>query len=115
MGAGIGRLIGPVLIDGEFSIRGYSSQYLRGDESNQRPQIPGYTMADLTARVNYQRYHVEVEINNLFDRRFTTFGIEAQNSLGPYGASTPPVNPVVVPFLTPAFPRSITVSVGATL
>jgi iron complex outermembrane recepter protein len=115
VGAGIGRLVGPVVLDGEFSMRGYSSQYLRGDESNQRPQIPGYTVADLTARVNYQRYHVEVEINNLFGRQYTTFGIEAQNSLGPYGANTPPTNPPVVPFLTPSFPRSFTVSVGASL
>jgi iron complex outermembrane receptor protein len=115
VGVGMGRLIGPVLLDGEFAIRGYSSQYLRGDESNQRPQIPGYAVSNLSVRLNYQRYHVDIGVDNLFDRRYTTFGIEAQNSLGPYGSSTPPANPPVVPFLTPSFPRSVTVSVGASL
>jgi iron complex outermembrane receptor protein len=52
-----------------------SGQYLRGDESNQNPQIPGYAVVNL-----HSSYRVaeEVElfalVQNLFDARYETFG-----------------------------------------
>jgi iron complex outermembrane recepter protein len=104
IGVGITRLIGPVLVDGDFDIKGYSSQFLRGDESNQRPQVPGYTVAGLRGHVEYKRYSAQFEIDNLFDRAYYTFGIESQNSLA--GSST------VVPFVTPSFPRRFTVTLS---
>jgi iron complex outermembrane receptor protein len=112
IGVGITRSLGPVLVDGEFDMRGYSSQYLRGDESNQRPQIPGYTVAGLRGRVQYGRYSVQFQIDNLFDRQYSTFGIEAPNSLGPVGSNTFNPNAPTEPFLTPSFPRRFTLTVG---
>ena len=35
-------------------MRGYQGQYLRGDESNQRPELPGYTVAGPEAQVAYR-------------------------------------------------------------
>ncbi len=112
---GVGRLLGPVLVDGELGANAYSSQYLRGDESNQRPPIPGYAVVGLRGHVEYRRYGVEVEVENLLDRRYYTFGVEAVNTLGPYGARTPPATPPVVPFYTPSFPRRVTVTLRARL
>ncbi len=66
-------------------------------------------------RVNYDRYTVEFVIDNLFNRQYYTFGIEAANSLGPYGANSPPASPTVVPFFTPSFPRSFSLSLSARL
>jgi outer membrane receptor protein involved in Fe transport len=106
---GIGRLLGPLLIDGDIDLRGYSSQYLRGDESNQRPQIPGYTVSDLDLALTFRRYTVSVAVENLFDRQYSTFGIEATNSVG--GGPNPPV----VPFFTPGFTRRFTVSASVRL
>lgn len=106
---GFGRLIGPLLIDGDIDLRGYSSQYLRGDESNQRPQIPGYTVSDLDLALTFRRYRVSLAIENLLDRQYSTFGIEAPNSVS--GGDTAPV----IPFLTPGFPRRFTVSASVRL
>ena len=106
---GFGRLIGPVLIDGDIGWRGYSSQYLRGDESNQRPQIPGYTVSDLDLALTFRRYTVSLRIDNLLNRSYSTFGIEAPNTVG--GGPNPPV----VPFLTPGFTRRFTVSASVRL
>jgi outer membrane receptor protein involved in Fe transport len=106
---GIGRLIGPVLLDGDIDLRGYSGQYLRGDESNQRPQIPGYTVSDLDLALTFRRYTVSLVIDNLLDRSYSTFGIEAPNTVG--GGPNPPV----VSFLTPGYTRRFTVSASVRL
>jgi iron complex outermembrane receptor protein len=53
-----------------------SDQYLRGDEANQNPKIPGYVVVNL--RTSYAvNDHVELfgRVNNLFDARYETFGI----------------------------------------
>ncbi len=113
VGVGVGHVVGPVVLDGQLDLKGYSGAYLRGDESNQRPQIPGYTVAGLRGRVTCGRYSADVEIENLFNRQYYTFGIEAANTLGAYGSPTPPAHPIVVPFLTPSFPRRVTVTVSA--
>jgi|HubBroStandDraft_6_1064221.scaffolds.fasta_scaffold28532_2 iron complex outermembrane receptor protein len=110
--AGLSRLIGPVLFDGEFDIKGYQGQYLRGDESNQRPELPGYTVAGLRGHIDYRNYGVELDIENLFNRQYYTFGIEAQNSLIPIYSQVPlnDNDSPVVPFVVPAMPRRITLT-----
>jgi iron complex outermembrane recepter protein len=53
-----------------------SSQYLRGDEANLQPPLPGYTVFDADA--NYRLSDVlalYVEGENIFDRRYATFGL----------------------------------------
>jgi len=115
VGASYAHLVGRALVDLQFDLKGYSGQYLRGDESNQRPEIPGYTVAGLAGHVDYRRFGVALEIDNLLGRRYDTFGIEAQNTLGPYGSNNPPANPPVVPFLTPGLPARLTLTMSARL
>jgi iron complex outermembrane recepter protein len=115
LGAGVTHLFGALIVDGEFDIRGYQGQFTRGDESNQRKQIPGYTVASVSARADYHRFGLVLGIENLFNRQFSTFGIESQNFLGPFGQSTPPANPIVEPFYTPGYARRITVTLSARL
>jgi outer membrane receptor protein involved in Fe transport len=112
-GVGYGHLFGPVLVDGDFGMRMYSGQFLRGDESNQRPEIPGYSVGDLRGHLQWDRYGVEFAIDNLFNRAYYSFGIEAQNYLGPYGQNNPPANPPVEPFFTPGYARRFTVTLSA--
>jgi len=62
------------------------SQYLRGDEANRLPQIPGHVVVN--ARLAYQLaapVSVFVLANNLFDAHYSTFGVlgNATEVLGP--------------------------------
>ena len=113
IGVGWTRLVGRVLVNVLGDVRGYSGQYLQGDESNQRPEVPGYTVAGLSGRVAYRRFGVELDVQNLLNRSYYTYGIEAANSLGAYGENNPPANPQVVPFLTPGLPLRLTLTVSA--
>jgi len=115
LGAGVTHLFGALVVDGEFDIRGYQGQFTRGDESNQRKEIPGYTVAGLSARADYHRFGAAVGIENIFNRQYYTFGIESQNFLGPYNQSNPPANPIVEPFYTPGYARRITVTLSTRL
>ena len=68
----------------------FSSQYLRGDESNQTPQLPGYAVVNLhgayTITENFEAF---VNIQNLFDNHYDTFG-----SFGdPTGVGAPGIPP----------------------
>jgi len=96
-------------IGATLSILGPS--FYRGDEDNLNAQLPGYTLASL--RTSYQiSQHVAVfaNIQNLFDRRYSTFGILGD----PTGVGAPGVpsdgqlgDPDVDPrFLSPAMPRA---------
>jgi outer membrane receptor protein involved in Fe transport len=53
-----------------------SGQYLRSDEANLLPKIPGYAVFDLRASYTFNE-HVSVfgRIDNVFDRKYYTFGI----------------------------------------
>jgi len=115
IGIGGTRLFGRALVDLQGDVRGYSGQYLQGDESNQRPEVPGYTVAGLIGHIEYRRFGVELDVENLLNRRFYTFGIEAPNLLGPPGSNTPPATAPVVPFLTPGLPTHLTLTVSARL
>jgi outer membrane receptor protein involved in Fe transport len=62
------------------------SQFLRGDEANRLPQLPGHVVVD--ARLAYRiaaPVSVFVLANNLFDARYSTFGVlgDATAVLGP--------------------------------
>jgi iron complex outermembrane receptor protein len=56
-------------------LRWQSSQYLAGDESNQEPQMPGYATVDLHGAYKLTS-GIEAfgEIENLFDKRYFTYG-----------------------------------------
>lgn len=115
IGVGVTHLFGPLVLDGEFDIRGYQGQFTRGDESNQRKEIPGYTVAGLSVRADYHQFGAQLAVENLFNRQYYTFGIESQNILGPYNQNNPPANPIVEPFYTPGYARRITVTLSTRL
>jgi outer membrane receptor protein involved in Fe transport len=73
-------------LSGGVSVIADSSQYLRGDEANLLPQIPGHVVVN--GRLAYQiaaPVSVFVLANNLFDTRYSTFGVlgDATEVLGP--------------------------------
>jgi iron complex outermembrane receptor protein len=87
------------------------SSFYRGDEDNLNPELPGYTVASL--RTSYQickNVQVFANIQNLFDRHYSTFGILGD----PTGVGAPGVPPngslgdpdVDPQFESPAMPRA---------
>jgi iron complex outermembrane receptor protein len=53
-----------------------SGQYLRGDESNLLPVIPGFVVVDFVARQRItSRITLVGQVANIFDRRYSTFGV----------------------------------------
>ncbi len=85
--------------------------FYRGDEANLNPELPGYTVASL--RTSYRitkNVQVFANIQNLFDRRYSTYGILGD----PTGVGAPGVpadgefgDPDVDPrFQSPAMPRA---------
>ena len=56
-------------------LRAQSGQYLVGDESNQEPKLPGFATVDLhTSYKLGSRLELFGEIDNLFDKRYYTYG-----------------------------------------
>jgi iron complex outermembrane receptor protein len=64
-----------------------SDQFARGDENNQDAHgpVPGYAIVNLDARYQADRnWQFFGRVDNLFDRRYQTFGVLGQNTfLGP--------------------------------
>jgi iron complex outermembrane receptor protein len=57
------------------SLRMQSRQYLMGDDSNQEPRLPGFMTAQIETRYRLsRRLELFSEIDNIFDRRFFTYG-----------------------------------------
>lgn len=118
VGIGITRLMGGVAVDALMDVRAYSSQYLRGDEANRHPPVPGYAVSGLNVHAEVGRYHVQVDVDNLFNRRYDTFGIIAENNLGsPPGTATVDDDDdddegELTNFYSPGLPRRVVISVG---
>jgi len=56
-------------------LRYQSSQYLAGDQSNQEPQLPGFTTIDLHGAYRLTgNFELFGEIENLLDKRYYTYG-----------------------------------------
>ena len=109
------KLGADVLVLPQWSVGGTVSyigpSFYRGDEADLNPELPGYTVASL--RTSYKlNHHVQLfaNIQNLFDRHYTTFGILGD----PTGVGAPGVpadgefgDPDVDPrFQSPAMPRA---------
>ena len=83
-----------------------SSQYLVGDESNQAPKLPPYTVFNVHASYQINKtFQVYGRINNLFDARYATYGTFFDTGALPNFAAGG------VPFtdarsLSPAYPRT---------
>jgi len=109
-GVGLTRLVrGSLLIDGELSASAASGQYLRGDEANEADRLPGFVVANLRLSAEWRHLTLAAHATNLFDRRYATFGIYGVNALNP---DRTPRAEAVERFLTPAYPRTVTVTVG---
>jgi len=114
VGLGLTRVVARGALDAAVELRGVSGQYLRGDEANAHPRLPGYGVADVRLGVRFPHVTVRGYVTNLFDRRYVNFGVYAENVKGPPGGP-PPANPESAPverFLTPGQPRLFTVSVS---
>lgn len=89
-----------------------SNQFYHGDESNQNPPLPGYTVVSLRSsyRVGKQ-FEIFANIQNLFDERYATYGLFSD----PTGVNAPGIPSdaqsngpgVDNRFQNPAAPRSI--------
>jgi iron complex outermembrane receptor protein len=96
-------------VGGTWSYIGPS--FYRGDEDNQNPELPGYTVASLRTSCQITKnVLLFANIQNLFDRHYSTFGILGD----PTGVGAPGVpangvlgDPDVDPqFQSPAMPRA---------
>jgi len=70
----------------DVDVKYQSDQYLRGDEGNLTAPLSGYTTVNLGAQWQVTpAVTVFVQIENLFDERYDTFGLygDAQDVLGP--------------------------------
>ena len=88
-----------------------SSQFARSDENNQdiHGQVPGYAVVNLDAGYKIsRRWKLFAKVNNLFDRKYFTFGTLGANAFGgPGNTFDPTVSPANYPkelFLSPAAP-----------
>ena len=110
--AGVGATVASRLgiVDAELRARGASSQLLRGDEANTQPPLPGYVLAAGHLSVRRDRIALGVDIDNLFGKRFASFGTFAPDPLAAVGSAEPPITR----FVTPGYPRSLTLSLSAT-
>jgi outer membrane receptor protein involved in Fe transport len=85
-----------------------SGQYAHGDEGNSDPsgKVPGYAVANLDLSYRFDdRLSFVAVVNNVFDRRYSTFGVLGTNVY----------TGVAEPFRTPAAPRAIWVGVRYSL
>src|SRR3954468_11710398 len=98
------------IVDAELRVRGTSSQLLRGDEANTQPPLPGYALAAAHLSLRRDRIALGLDVDNLLGNRFATFGTFAPDPLAAASSAEPPI----ARFVTPGYPRSLTLSLSAT-
>lgn len=84
-----------------------SSQFLRGDENNQRGELSGYTVVNLNLDYRLSRNWVLfAKVDNLFDARYETLGAFNRNAFDP--ATSQPLDQLgpVERFVAPGAPRA---------
>ena len=65
-----------------------SASFYKGDESNQNPELPGYTVFNLHTTLHVtKRFDVFATIDNVFNKRYATFGLYSD----PTGVNAPGV------------------------
>lgn len=116
IGVDVTRALAHAAFEGAVELHGVSGQFLRGDEANIRPPLPGYALTELRLIGHFARGSVRADVTNLFNRQYVNFGVYAQNLRGPLGGPAPvsPDDAAVERFLTPGQPRlfSVSVSIG---
>ena len=84
-----------------LDLRHTGKRWLRGDEANEEPPLPGHTVLDLRARRNFGQWSLEGLVRNALDVGYAAFGGFNVNQ----GA-----NDAVERFLTPGGPRAFNLS-----
>lgn len=109
LGVGLTHAWAATVLDGTLSARAVSSQFLRGDEANRAEPLPGYAVTDFKLTAQRGRITLSAYVANLFDRQYQIFGVYGEN---PKTLDGEPASgaPVIERFLTPAYPRTVTVS-----
>jgi iron complex outermembrane recepter protein len=94
-----------------------AGSYARGDEDNQdiNGQLPGYTLLNLDARfLPSHNFEIFARLNNVFDRRYSNFGVVGENFFTGPGRTFGPavgIDPVAEQFRGPGAPRGAWVGV----
>jgi iron complex outermembrane receptor protein len=88
----------------------FDRQYTRGDENNQdvHGALPSYGVAQLFARYRRSRHwQLSLKVDNLFDRRYSSFGLLGSNFFAGPGNTYDPAGARPEQFLAPGAPRSM--------
>jgi outer membrane receptor protein involved in Fe transport len=96
-----------------FGWNWFDRQYARGDENNRDANgaLPAYGVAYLHARfVPAPGWEVSLKVDNLFDRRYQTFGVLGQNFFTGAGNTFNPAGALAEQFRSPGAPRAAWIS-----
>ena len=88
----------------------FDRQYVRGDENNQdlHGPLPSYGVAQAFARYRPSRgWQLSLKVDNLFDRRYASFGLLGSNFFTGPGNTYDPAGATPERFVAPGAPRSI--------
>jgi len=96
-----------------LATRAASGVYLRGDESNLNPKIPGHAVFDLGATYRlFDRFLLFAGVQNLFDAKYATFGAFSPTGQVPLAEAPGATDPRS---LSPAPPRSFSIGLNVQL
>jgi iron complex outermembrane receptor protein len=85
-----------------------SSVFARGDENNQdvSGRVPGYAVVNLDGRYRVAKgWELFARVANLFDKRYSNFGVLGQNFFTGPGRTFDGTNPINEQFRRPGVPR----------
>jgi outer membrane receptor protein involved in Fe transport len=88
----------------------FGRQYARGDENNRDAHgaLPGYAVVQAFARYRLDReWELSLKIDNLFDRRYRSFGVLGENFFSGPGNSYNPAGAAAEQFVAPGAPRAL--------
>ena len=88
----------------------FGRQYARGDENNRdvHGALPSYSVAQAFARYRPGRdWEVSLKVDNLFDRRYQSFGVLGRNFFTGSGGTFDAAAAVPEQFVTPGAPRAV--------
>ncbi len=103
-------------------LRAYSSQYVRGNENNRHQpdgdefngsgRIGGFAVLDLTGRWKLgKNFELFGKVANVFDRRYASAGMLAENAFDAAGAIQAPADWRTEQFVAPGAPRAAWIGV----
>jgi len=88
----------------------FGKQYARGDENNRdvHGALPSYSVAQAFARYRVRReWEISLKVDNLFDRRYQSFGVLGRNFFTGSGGTFDAAAAVPEQFVTPGAPRAV--------